>query len=243
MAINELWSRILIDSYNDPGVHNCFYRGECLGTSADAIPSCSSMFIDIFIGDYVTIDGVNYRIAGFNYFGGTPNVGNHIVMVPDTCLSGGVAMHSSAATTQGYTGSTMFTSGLTSAKSIISTAFGSRLEPMDLVEVSGATNGCASEVEIKRGLICENMTEQMVYGSHIFAPNRQGTVTAYNQTYEKTQLPLFKFRPDLIPASNSDYWLRDITGTATFAAVQSDGMAMCLSPDMLSGIRPYFIIQ
>ena len=51
--------------------HNAIYRGECLGntiTDEQAAAIADGSFEDLFIGDYWTMGGVNYRIADFDYW-------------------------------------------------------------------------------------------------------------------------------------------------------------------------------
>ena len=51
--------------------HNGSYRGKYLGTSVTAeqyAAISAGTFEDLYIGDYWTIGGVNYRIAAFDYY-------------------------------------------------------------------------------------------------------------------------------------------------------------------------------
>ena len=53
------------------GAHNAIYRGKHLGTSATATQYAviaAGTFDDLYIGDYWTKDGVNYRLAAFARF-------------------------------------------------------------------------------------------------------------------------------------------------------------------------------
>ena len=83
------------------GFHNSIYRGKNLGTSVttdqwNAI--YDGTFDDLFIGDYWTIGGVNWRIAAFDYWlhcGDTECTTHHVVIVPDSCLYN-AQMHNTA---------------------------------------------------------------------------------------------------------------------------------------------------
>ena len=74
------------------GAHNAIYRGKYLGesaTEAQYAAISAGTFDDLYIGDYWTIGGVNYRIAAFDYYlnsGDTACTAHHVVLVPDTCL-------------------------------------------------------------------------------------------------------------------------------------------------------------
>ena len=52
--------------FNNAGAHNAIYRGKSLGstvTTAQYAAIKAGTFDDLYIGDYWTIGGVNYRIA------------------------------------------------------------------------------------------------------------------------------------------------------------------------------------
>ena len=57
--------------FNNAGAHNAIYRGKSLGstvTTAQYAAIKAGTFDDLYIGDYWTIGGVNYRIAAFDYY-------------------------------------------------------------------------------------------------------------------------------------------------------------------------------
>ena len=86
-------------------------------TTAQYAAIKAGTFDDLYIGDYWTIGGVNYRIAAFDYYlnsGDTNCTTHHVVIVPDTCLynaqmhntsSGGYEGGAANTTTGGYVGS------------------------------------------------------------------------------------------------------------------------------------------
>lgn len=114
--------------FNNAGAHNAIYRGKSLGstvTTAQYAAIKAGTFDDLYIGDYWTIGGVNYRIAAFDYYlnsGDTSCTTHHVVIVPDTCLYN-AAMNSTNTTTGGYVGSAMYTANLEQAKTTIKGAF------------------------------------------------------------------------------------------------------------------------
>lgn len=67
--------------------HNCVYRGKALGssfTSAQSEAIRSGKFIDLYIGDYWTVNGVDYIIAAFDYWlntGDTPCTKHHVAEI------------------------------------------------------------------------------------------------------------------------------------------------------------------
>ena len=242
-AINELNSKSV---GNNAGGHNSVFRGKNLGSSVSpsqwsAIQNAS--FDDIFVGDYWAIGGVNWRIAALDYFYNTGNTAltkHHAVIVPDTQLY--TANMNDTNTTEGaYVNSKMRTENLEQAKTTIKNAFGASHVLSHRLYLSNATaNGRASaggwydaDVEI--------MTEHMAYGNGVFSPVSDGSSVPNNYRIEKSQLPLFVFRPDLI-SNRQWYWLRDVISSASFASVYSGGSANYNNASNVYGVRPFCLI-
>ncbi len=231
--------------YPNAGAHNAVYRGKALGGSVSEEQYAAikaGTFDDLYIGDYWTIGGVNYRIAAFDYFlnnGDTECTDHHAVIVPDTCLYK-AQMNESDTVEGGYVGSEMYTANLEQAKTTIKSAFSGHVLKHRIYLVNTVANGhasdgafCDSEVE----LMCENM----VYGSGIFLPANLPGNFAANYRNEKSQLPLFQHEPSRI-ANRDAFWLRDITNGGSFACVQGEGTAGLDASSNSFGVRPYFCI-
>lgn len=224
------------------GAHNSIYRGKYLGntyTAAQQAAVAAGTFDDLFIGDYWTINGVNYRIAAFDYYlncGSTALATHHMIVVPDTNLYTHV-MEDSNITTNGYYGSKMRTSGLNQAKTTAAAAFGAGhiltyKEYLTNASSNGKPSG-ASEYDCTVELMCE----RMVYGNPYYGTVCDGVNTPSIYSYSKTQLPLFALRPDLI-CNRATFWLRDIVSAAFFAIVYSNGFAFCALASFAYGVRP-----
>lgn len=224
------------------GAHNSIYRGKYLGTTYTAAQQAAvaaGTFDDLFIGDYWTIDGVNYRIAAFDYYlncGSTALATHHMIVVPDTNLYTHV-MEDSNITTNGYYGSKMRTSGLNQAKTTAAAAFGSShiltyKEYLTNASANGKPSG-ASEYDCTVELMCE----RMVYGNPYYGTVCDGVNTPSIYSYSKTQLPLFALRPDLI-CNRAAWWLRDIVTAARFALVDGNGAAASSYAGGAIGVRP-----
>ena len=231
--------------YNNPGSHNSIYRGKYLGSSVAAAQYAAisaGTFEDLYIGDYWTMGGKNYRIAAFDYFYNTGDIAlakHHVTLVPDSNLYLHV-MNDTNITVGGYIGSKMYTEGLGQAKSTIESIFGSHLVNHKQLLSNAVTDGKAS------GWIWVNsdvelMNEVMVYGSAAFGVSAIGG-NGYNMGVAKSQLPLFTFRPDLIGVRAS-YWLRDVASATYFASVGSDGTASYSYASNSRGVRPAFSIS
>lgn len=235
------------------GAHNATYRGANLGgalsdTQAAAIKA--GTFDDLFVGDYWSIGGVNYRIAAFDYYfmtGDKSCTTHHVTLVPDTTLYA-AKMNETDTTVGAYVGSEMYTTGLSKAKTTITAAFGSAhlLTHRNYLQ-NACTNGVPTGVAWFDSTV-ELMTEQNVYGNQVAgALPGGGTVNPWdangnhNYLVDKSQFPLFAFRPDLI--SNWQwFWLRTVVSAGGFASVNSDGLASCAGAGYSGGVRPAFSI-
>ena len=233
--------------YSNAGAHNSIYRGKNLGTSVTEeqwTEIYNGTFDDLFIGDFWTIGGVNWRIAAFDYFYNCGDVAfarHHAVIVPDTCLYAH-NMNDTNITTGAYKGSKMYTEGLSQAKTTINSAFGSSHVLSHRIYLSNATsNGRASAGEWTDSTV-DLMCEHMVYGSGIFSPVSDGSTIPNNYRVEKGQLPLFALAPQYIHDHNMSYWLRDVISAAFFARVSGGGYANYGSASTAYGVRPHFCI-
>lgn len=242
--------------FNNAGAHNAIYRGKSLDstvTTAQYAAIKAGTFDDLYIGDYWTIGGVNYRIAAFDYYlnsGDTSCTTHHVVIVPDTCLynaqmhntsSGGYEGGAANTTTGGYVGSDMYKSNLEQAKTTIKSAFSGHVLKHRIYLTNAVANGrasggawCDSEVDL--------MCEQMVYGSGIFSPVSDGSNVPANYRVEKSQLPLFQHEPSRI-CNRNNWWLRDVITASYFASVGSDGSAYYTDASLSRGVRPAFCIS
>lgn len=233
--------------FNNAGAHNAIYRGKNLGTSVTAAQYAAisaGTFEDLYIGDYWVINGVNWRIAAFDYYlncGDTSCTKHHVVIVPDTCLYNHV-MNDTNITTGGYVGSKMYTEGLEQAKTTIKAAFSGHVLSHRVYLTNAVTDGhpsagawCDSEVDL--------MNEQMVYGGAIFMPIANGSTAYTNYRVEKSQLPLFAHEPSRICNRNT-WWLRDVVTASSFADVyDGGGLASFDYASYSFGVRPAFCIS
>jgi hypothetical protein len=242
--------------FNNAGAHNAIYRGKSLGstvTTAQYAAIKAGTFDDLYIGDYWTIGGVNYRIAAFDYYlnsGDTNCTTHHVVIVPDTCLynaqmhntsSGGWESGAANTTAGGYVGSDMYKSNLEQAKTTIKSAFSGHVLKHRIYLTNAVANGrasggawCDSEVDL--------MCEQMVYGSGIFSPVSDGSNVPVNYRVEKSQLPLFQHEPSRI-CNRNNWWLRDVITASDFANVNHYGDAYYNNASSSLGVRPAFCIS
>ena len=240
-------AKMAIDAFtlaDNAGAHNAIYRGKNLGSAVTAAQWAAiqaGTFEDLFIGDYWTINGINWRIAAFDYYLASDMPDHHAVIVPDTSLYT-AKMNASSTTSGGYAGSQMRTTNLATAKTTINNAFGSDhvltfAEPL----VNAVSSGMPSGISTYECTV-ELMTERQVYGSPIFSgcPWGSSTVPALN-TKDRTQFPLFALNPYM--ASLSWYWLRDIVSDSNFACSNGAIAGYASAAYESGGVRPYFCIK
>ena len=245
-AVEDTEAKIAPLLFNNAGAHNAIYRGKSLGSSvtiAQYSAISAGTFDDMYIGDYWTIGGVNYRIAAFDYYlncGDTSCTKHHVVLVPDTCLYNHV-MNDTDITTGAYVGSKMYTEGLEQAKTTIKAAFSGHVLSKRIYLSNATANGkasagawCDSEVDL--------MCEHMVYGNGVFSPVSDGTTVPNNYRVEKSQLPLFQHEPSRI-CNRANWWLRDVISASHFASVSYDGLANYYNAGFSCGVRPAFCIS
>ena len=244
--INTAQATINAIATTGAGAHNAIYRGKSLGsavTEAQWAAIKAGTFEDMYIGDYWTIGGVVYRIAAFDYYyrtGDTSCDSHHITLVPDGNMYTHV-MNDTNITTGAYVGSKMYTEGLTQAKTTINSAFGEAhvLNHRQYLK-NAVTDGYESGGSWYDSTV-ELMTEQNVYGGKIFGNSLNGTALAANYTVDKSQYPLFAFRPDMI-SNRAWFWLRDVVSASNFANVGSYGRAGYDRASNAGGVRPAFSI-
>ena len=234
------------------GFHNSIYRGKNLGTSVTAAQYAAisaGTFDDMFVGDYWVINGVTWRIAGFDYWlhhGDTECTTHHVVIVPDTNLATG-GLNSTNITTGAYVGSDYYTGANSNtlkatAKSAIEGAFTAAhiLTHREYLK-NAVTNGYESAGAWYDSTF-ELMTEQMVYGCKVFGNCINDTNVPASYTIDNAQLPLFRLDHSRI-CNRAAWWLRDVASAAYFALVDGSGGCGYAGASYSFGVRPAFGIR
>lgn len=226
-----------------PEMHRNIFRGKSLGSSVTAAQKAAikaGTFDDLYVGDYWTIGGVNWRIVDINYWmrcGDTDFTTPHLVIMPDTALYT-AQMNETNITTGGYVGSLMYTTNLETAKTTIASAFGDMVLTHREYLTNAVTNGYPS-VGAWYDSTVELPNEVMMYGSYIYTPAGDGSVIPTRYTINKSQLALFKLVPRFIH-NRQWFWLRDVVSAARFAYVGSNGSADSSLASYSRGVRPVF---
>ncbi len=231
--------------YNNAGAHNSVYRGKYLGSSVtdeQYAAISAGTFEDLYIGDYWTINGVNWRIAAFNYYYNKGNVAwttNHVVIIPGSNLYT-AQMNSTATTTGGYLGSEMHTANLETAKTTINNAFGSdHVLPHPIYLTNAVSNRLPSGGEWATVTV-ELMNSYMVFGSGMLNAVADSSIIPHNFPSENTILPLFLLTPSAI--RTMAWWLRDVVSDSSFSYVTNTAREMFAVASSEHGVRPVFCI-
>ena len=228
-----------------PRMHRMIFRGKNLGTTLSSVQKAAiqdGSFNDLWLGDYWVINGVTWRIADFNYwlnFSDTKFTDPHLVIVPDTALSS-AAMNASSVTTGAYIGSQMYTTNILTARSAVTSAFGTAVKSHREYFVNTVASGLPS-VGAWYDSTADLMNEPMVYGSYIYSPASNGSADVKRYTISNRQLALFSICPEFLITSTG-YWLRDVASATHFASVDSSGGATATGAANSYGIRPVFAI-
>lgn len=248
-TLNDLlegyFNRGALTSGSAAALKNCLPRFKYLGTSVTSEQWAAiqnGTFDGLFLGDYWTINGVDYIIVAFDYWlntGDTPCTKHHVVVIPRVNLYT-YKFNPTNTTEGGYVGSDLYKNGLTQAKTTINSAFGSaHILSHRQYLVNAVTNGKPTGSDWYDSTV-ELMNENMVYGGRQFSPMPDGTDprnTCRNYTIDKSQLPLFHLAPWLI-RNRQWYWLRDVVSATGFADVDSLGSADYYSASHAGGVRP-----
>lgn len=239
--------------------HNNIFRGQNLGAlNATHISNIQNgTFHDMFIGDYFTINGSNYVIAGINtkhLNGDTTPLGNHLLLMPDEfsklddgtlMIADGKSTHymnDTDTTTGGFANTKLYKTHMPSIQRKLETDFGSHLLTFrQVVSTHVDASGAPDQGEwrdTKLGI----PNEVMVYGTTLNGNNKNNAW--YNVGDDKVQLPLFRLNPDeLSNHRNWGFWLRDIHSASEFALAAYNGDASwygASSPWV--GVRAFFLI-
>lgn len=233
---------------SNAGAHNSLFRGKYLGSSVTAAQYAAiaaGTFDDLFIGDYWTVNGVNWRIASFDYYLGTDIselTTHHAVIVPDTNLDT-QKMNDTSTTTGGYIGSKMYAANLATARSKINAAFSGHVLTHNLFLSHTVENGKVIwAIDVSQDVVL--MSERNVYGQTIMSSEcNDGSGGPGWYTYDRTQFPLFALAPEFIQKSRSGYWLRDVASDSGFTFVKPAGVASWYGASNSYGVRPAFSIH
>lgn len=236
----------VVSIMDNAATHNMVYRGKALGTSVTSEQWAAikaGTFKNLYLGDYWSINGVDYIIAAFDYWLNTGDAAcntHHAVVIPRSQLYT-YKFNPTNTTEGGYVGSDLYKNGLTQAKTTFNTAFGSAhiLNHREYL-VNAVTNGKPTGSDWYDSTV-DLMNENMVYGGRQFSPMPDGSDpwnTCRNYTVDKSQLPLFRLAPWMSFVRDQWCWLRDVVSAAKFASCNGGGNADCDDASDAGGVWP-----
>ena len=243
--ISRMKSELTLESLSTNSIpfHNAYPRCKYLGSSiTDAQNTAikNRTYDDLFIGDYWTINGVNWRIVAIDYYfnvGDTNFDKGNIIVMPDTVLYD-AQMNTTNTTAGAYHGSLMRTQNLNSARTIAQNAFGSHLANRRIlltnaVDASGPSNWDWDWYD-SNGVELPN--EVQIYGTRAWGSALKG----FDVATQKQQFPLLALAPQFVNIRQS-YWLQDVSSysvSSAFADVCYDGSADRADASVSLGVRP-----
>lgn len=226
--------------------HNAYPRCKYLGTTiTDAQNTAikNRTYDDLFVGDYWTINGVNWRIVAIDYYYnvGDTNFGKgNVIVMPDTVLYN-AQMNETNITTGAYAGSLMRTQSLNSARTIAQNAFGSHLANHRILLANSVDNSGPSNWAWYDSDGVELPNEVQIYGTRVWGSALKG----FDVATQKQQFPLMALAPQFVNI-RQNYWLQDISSysvSSDFACVYYGGDAGNRNASNSFGVRPSFTLS
>jgi len=242
-SYNDLSNKPTLESLSTNSIpfHNSYPRCKYLGTTiTDAQNEAikNRTYDDLFIGDYWTINGVNWRIVAIDYYfnvGDTNFDKGNIIVMPDTVLYD-AQMNETNTTAGAYAGSLMRTQNLNSARTIAQNAFGShlanhRIMLTNTVDASGPSGWAWYDSD---GVELPN--EVQIYGTRVWGSALKG----FDVATQKQQFPLLALAHQFVNIRQT-YWLQDVSSSSVsghFALATALGLAAYSAAFPSGGVRP-----
>jgi len=246
--IDWMKSKLTLESLgaNSIAFHNAYPRCKYLGTTITGAQNTAiknRTYDDLFIGDYWTINGINWRIVAIDYYfnvGDTNFDKGNIIVMPDTVLYN-AQMNETNTTAGAYAGSLMRTQNLNSARTIAQNAFGSHLANHRIllaiaVDTSGPNGWAWYDSD---GVELPN--EVQIYGTRVWGSALKG----FDVATQKQQFPLLALAPQFVNTRQT-YWLQDVSSlsiSGDFAFVDGYGGAGTRYGSASFGVRPSFTLS
>lgn len=201
----------------------------------------SGKFEDLFVGDYIVVNGPIDRIMGFDLFlndgGDSSCIKHHAVIVPDKSYTTS-KMNSTNTTSGGFKGSYMWNTTLPSVLNrYITPYYGSHIISHSIL-ISSSTNsaGISNNSEWVDSAI-DIMSEINVYGSVVFSSSGFDVGTKCSQFHG------FRLFPPLRTLHKEWFWLSDVGSITHFCRSIGVGAAFSGGTENIGGVRPYFLID
>jgi len=215
----------------------CKYLGTTI-TDAQNTAIKNRTYDDLFIGDYWTINGINWRIVAIDYYynvGDTNFDKGNIIVMPDTVLYS-AQMNTTNTTAGAYAGSLMRTQNLNNAKTVAQNAFGSHLANHRIMLANSVNSSGLNDWAWYDSDGVELPTEVQIYGTRVWGSPLKG----FDVATQKQQFPLLALAPQFVNTRQT-YWLQDVSSNSVssrFAFVAYLGYADSYNASNSYGVRP-----
>ena len=237
--------------------HNNVFRGQNLGAlNATHIANIQNgSFHDMFVGDYFSVNGSNYVIAGINYkrhHGDNMDLGNHLVLMPSdwsktptqTFNPNGKDTHymqDTDTTAGGFAGTKLYKTYLPQIQQKLEADFGAHLMNFRTIVSTHVDNSGAPDQAEWRDAKVAIPNEVMIFGSILNGNNKNGSW--YNVGDDNSQLPIMRMNDTERNFNRGAIWLRDIHSASEFAGAGYGGDAYWYSAsNPRNGVRAFFLI-
>jgi len=230
--------------YPNAGYHNSIYRGISLGstiTDAQFNEIDAGTFSNMFIGDYWTINSVQWTICHFNYYwriGDTEFNKNHLILIPRGGLGDSVWKDgTSPNTNDGYKDS--YIRKTTLANYSLPTILNNHAATPKMLYPTTHTNGKAASWAWIDSQKLELLNEPQVYGHQVRTNNGDGD--PYEDGVDKWQFNIFKFDPSFTNI-RANWWLRSVNSGSYAAVVGISGTAADGAVSYSFAVRPRLVL-
>ena len=255
-------NRLLEPSFDPPMQHRNIFRGKYLGSSVTTTQKAriqDGSFDDLYVGDYWTMGGFNWRIADIDYYWGktglTPSGEahnkHHLLIMPDTHLRFGKLNEASSKANSGaYYGMDARPTHLGAMLTTVLGLFGTgSVITYETYVTTGIFSGLPGGSNLILGRL-DLPSSVMFFGHDMWNPRAfGGTTPPQLYSLESTQLSLFRLAPQFIKSANTTNtleakttWTRDIFNSVHAAVVGSYGQNTFVPTSGSYGFRPYFLL-
>jgi hypothetical protein len=209
----------------------------------------------MFIGDYFSINGSNYVIAGINYkkgHGDNISLGNHLVLMPQdwsktptqTLAPNGKDTHymnDTDTTEGGFANTKLYKIYLPQIQQKLESDFGSHLMQWRGIVSTHVDDSGAPDQGEWRDMKVMIPTEVMIYGTTLNGNNKNNAWC--NVGDDNSQLPIMRMNDTERNFNRGTIWLRDIHSSAGFAYASSYGDdTWDGASNTWFGVRAFFLI-
>lgn len=223
--------------------HRNILHGSSLGstiTAAQKKAIWNGSFSGMYVGDYWTINGVNWVIVDMDYWYGAGSGSaynkHHLIIMPSKNMY--VAkMNATNINNTGYAGSNMYSANLADARTAVNAAFPNLvLSHQDYLSNAVDANGIITASSVYT-IDVDLPSELMVYGSNVMSNRYDPSVTV---SKSRSQLAYFRLNPRY--DNRGEYsWLKDPSGTTRFCVITTSGyIASYNASNSNPGVRPIF---